>query len=232
MCKNDIVCACLNEEDRAQILLMLQKEPYMKYKILQFNIKSILKKEVSLFSLHRMLSTWVKQGKLHRDMRKNRKRKLCEEEEDTVVPLLKGPVPLTPELKLNVKPRKIVCETGRLVSDEEIKRSERQKIPDTWRYRLMWEQKYCCVGGLCQSTVLLPPVHHMDHKIALFKGGTNDYDNFQVLCPTCHDLKSREERELAQQESILKERADAIRISRFFAKAASSSSSSNNSRRH
>jgi hypothetical protein len=52
-------------------------------------------------------------------------------------------------------------------------------------------QKYLC--AICN--VLLPPEYEVDHKIPLFKGGSNDFSNLQALCPNCHRRKTMHEKE-------------------------------------
>jgi predicted HNH restriction endonuclease len=49
-----------------------------------------------------------------------------------------------------------------------------------------------CAG--CKS--LLDEGYQVDHIIPLFKNGTNDIDNLQPLCGTCHNKKSIRERVL------------------------------------
>jgi len=48
-------------------------------------------------------------------------------------------------------------------------------------------QDYKC--AICR--VILPSTWELDHKIELWQGGTNDLDNFQVLCPNCHRKKTQ-----------------------------------------
>jgi len=48
-------------------------------------------------------------------------------------------------------------------------------------------QDYKC--ATCR--MILPSTWELDHKIELWQGGTNELDNFQVLCPNCHRKKSQ-----------------------------------------
>ena len=65
---------------------------------------------------------------------------------------------------------------------------------------------YKCVGEKCQGKKILPETWELDHKIPLFKGGSNYYNfkfgqhddpknNLQVICPNCHSLKTQYERQ-------------------------------------
>ena len=51
-------------------------------------------------------------------------------------------------------------------------------------------QQWKC--GHCGST--LDETYEVDHRIALYKGGTNEMDNLVALCPHCHRKKTVEER--------------------------------------
>jgi hypothetical protein len=50
-------------------------------------------------------------------------------------------------------------------------------------------QKWTC--AMCQQ--MLPATFEVDHKIALYLGGTNERSNLQALCPNCHRAKTVEE---------------------------------------
>jgi 5-methylcytosine-specific restriction endonuclease McrA len=51
-------------------------------------------------------------------------------------------------------------------------------------------QEWKC--GSCKS--LLDETYEVDHKLALFQGGTNEPENLVALCPNCHRHKTVEER--------------------------------------
>ena len=44
----------------------------------------------------------------------------------------------------------------------------------------------------CEKKGLLVPGHHVDHIIALAKGGTSDSDNLMSLYHSCHSVKTYE----------------------------------------
>ena len=49
------------------------------------------------------------------------------------------------------------------------------------------------VAAICSA--LLNANYEIDHKLALYLGGTNEKENLQALCPDCHRTKTREEYE-------------------------------------
>jgi 5-methylcytosine-specific restriction endonuclease McrA len=51
----------------------------------------------------------------------------------------------------------------------------------------------------------------IDHIVPICLGGVNTFSNIQILCPSCHETKSRPERGLAN-----KHRFDAMRNKRWF----------------
>jgi len=52
---------------------------------------------------------------------------------------------------------------------------------------------------------LAPPCWQFDHVIPLHLGGTNAMDNFALVCPNCHAMKTqRESMELADQRIVEK----------------------------
>src|SRR5688572_1875670 len=40
---------------------------------------------------------------------------------------------------------------------------------------------------------LLPAIFHVDHRIPLSEGGTDERDNLAAVCPNCHQIKSFQE---------------------------------------
>jgi len=61
---------------------------------------------------------------------------------------------------------------------------------------------------------ILPAMHHLDHVVPLWKGGSNNIENnAQVLCGSCHTTKSlHEERE--RQDQLWAARHAAIQAAR------------------
>jgi hypothetical protein len=54
-------------------------------------------------------------------------------------------------------------------------------------------QGWLCKLNLERCIRTLPAVFHIDHKIPLREGGTNDISNLCATCPNCHQLKSWDE---------------------------------------
>ena len=70
------------------------------------------------------------------------------------------------------------------------KRSQRNVSQVTKREiaaRAKWKCEICCA--------ILTANYEIDHKVALYMGGTNENDNLQSLCSECHRTKTREEYE-------------------------------------
>ena len=55
------------------------------------------------------------------------------------------------------------------------------------RLRIWSADPHC---AMCRKLVAYPYGFELDHKQALFKEGSNDDDNMQVLCGDCHDAKT------------------------------------------
>ena len=70
-----------------------------------------------------------------------------------------------------------------------IQKVKRQVTPYTKKL-VAARQKWIC--KTCTKTFSAD--FHVDHIIPLFKGGDNNIENLQALCPTCHMLKSAMER--------------------------------------
>jgi hypothetical protein len=67
---------------------------------------------------------------------------------------------------------------------------EKRNVTGLMKKRVAASQQWKC--GSCSKT--LDETYEVDHRLALFNGGTNDKDNLVALCPHCHRLKSVEER--------------------------------------
>lgn len=68
-------------------------------------------------------------------------------------------------------------------------------------------QKWACAH--CQQ--LLPATYEVDHKVALYLGGTNERDNLQALCPNCHRAKGVEEDLAYRARKVQEQRLEVFR---------------------
>lgn len=68
--------------------------------------------------------------------------------------------------------------------------TEKRNVTGLTKKKVAASQKWLC--GTCGQT--LDETYEVDHKLALFKGGSNDIDNLVALCPHCHRKKTVEER--------------------------------------
>ena len=64
--------------------------------------------------------------------------------------------------------------------------ARRPYITPLVKKRVAAKQKWRCAS--CQS--LLDETFELDHRLALFAGGTNSESNLQCLCKRCHVMKS------------------------------------------
>jgi len=67
---------------------------------------------------------------------------------------------------------------------------KRSYINKAIKYKLWEKQKKRC--AICHKPID-PTNWHLDHKKPIALGGTNNIRNLQLLCPSCHDKKSRED---------------------------------------
>lgn len=70
------------------------------------------------------------------------------------------------------------------------KRAQRN-VPESTKKRVAARAQWRC--ELCGET--LTANYEIDHKLALYLGGTNDMNNLQSCCSECHRTKTRDEYE-------------------------------------
>ena len=63
---------------------------------------------------------------------------------------------------------------------------EKRNVTALMKKRIAASQSWKC--GLCTNT--LDETYEVDHRIALFNGGSNDPSNLVALCPHCHRKKT------------------------------------------
>ena len=62
---------------------------------------------------------------------------------------------------------------------------------DKLRPQILARDSYLCQP--CLKEDRLTPANIVDHMISKAKGGTDDPDNLQSICKSCHDMKTIEE---------------------------------------
>ena len=67
---------------------------------------------------------------------------------------------------------------------------EKRNVTGLMKKKVAADQKWAC--GHCSQT--LDESYEVDHKLALFQGGTNELDNLIALCRNCHGKKTMKER--------------------------------------
>jgi 5-methylcytosine-specific restriction protein A len=67
---------------------------------------------------------------------------------------------------------------------------EKRNVSNLMKKKVAASQGWKC--GKCGE--LLDETYEVDHKVALYKGGSNDMSNLVGLCPHCHRAKTVEER--------------------------------------
>ena len=67
---------------------------------------------------------------------------------------------------------------------------EKRNVTGLMKKKVAAGQEWKC--GACGQT--LDETYEVDHKLALFNGGSNDESNLVALCPHCHRKKTVQER--------------------------------------
>jgi hypothetical protein len=67
---------------------------------------------------------------------------------------------------------------------------EKRNVSNLLKKKIAASQEWKC--GTCKK--ILDETYEVDHRIALFQGGTNEPENLVALCPHCHRLKTVNER--------------------------------------
>jgi nitrogen fixation-related uncharacterized protein len=67
---------------------------------------------------------------------------------------------------------------------------EKRNVSGLMKKKIAASQGWKC--SHCKS--LLDETYEVDHRLALFNGGTNDESNLEALCPGCHRKKTVNER--------------------------------------
>ena len=68
--------------------------------------------------------------------------------------------------------------------------NEKRNVTALTKKKVAASQQWRC--GTCGNT--LDETYEVDHRLALFKGGSNDISNLVALCPHCHRKKTVDER--------------------------------------
>ena len=67
---------------------------------------------------------------------------------------------------------------------------EKRNVTGLMKKKVAADQKWVC--GHCSQT--LDESYEVDHKLALYKGGSNSLENLVALCRNCHGKKTMAER--------------------------------------
>ena len=73
-----------------------------------------------------------------------------------------------------------------IASYKYIPTKNKRKLTDSTKKYIAANQKWIC--NHCKQT--LDHTYEIDHKLALYKGGTNEINNLQALCRNCHGKKT------------------------------------------
>ncbi len=96
---------------------------------------------------------------------------------------------------------KLLAERFAELNDEVKQHRKRKKTTKTTRInrteperrKIAGRQNWKCAGDACKLAGKLE-AYDVDHIIPLWKGGKDDDDNVQALCPACHRIKTDMER--------------------------------------
>jgi hypothetical protein len=73
--------------------------------------------------------------------------------------------------------------------DTREKEKEKRNVTGLTKKKVAASQQWKC--GNCSG--LLDETYEVDHRLALFRGGSNDVENLVALCPHCHRKKTVDE---------------------------------------
>jgi len=68
--------------------------------------------------------------------------------------------------------------------------TEKRNVTNLMKKKVAADQRWTCAH--CQET--LDESYEVDHKLALYRGGTNEVENLVALCRNCHGKKTMAER--------------------------------------
>jgi 5-methylcytosine-specific restriction endonuclease McrA len=77
-------------------------------------------------------------------------------------------------------------------------------IPTSWKTKIIKRQRGYCAGKNCAKEhggkkKKVDIYANFDHKVPLAINGKNIISNLQALCATCHQIKTRDDREKIQK---------------------------------
>ena len=76
-------------------------------------------------------------------------------------------------------------------------KEDRAYLTEQEKEQIIQDHDSCCVLCNCKSNKL-----QIDHIIPLGNGGTNDFDNLQLICIDCHKEKTKEENQTGYKASM------------------------------
>lgn len=91
--------------------------------------------------------------------------------------------------------KELMAHTGYVSGSAAGTTKEKRNVTGLMKKKVAASQGWKC--GACGN--MLDETYEVDHKVALFNGGSNDPSNLLALCPHCHRSKTVDER-LASQK--------------------------------